>query len=547
MFGSLDIRRRPDDRRRPASRWRAPRRPPDAGTSLLLSVMTAAFALSLTMVVMTTIMVTTRNSGVNRQRAVAVGAAEAGVDATYAVLQSSGTTLPCRWPTSGSLDAGGTDATQVVVTINYFRADGSQIACSAGTISEQPFQAEIVSTADTAALGGGSTRGTRTVQSLVNLDATRSDDLTDAIFSNGNLTFANQSSLAGQTGNDAHIYSNNSVACQNGSNTTVFNGNWVAQGSVTLANQCEITGDLWARGNVNLNNNKATIDGYVRTSNGTFYAVPETPTHTMVGKLVQAPAPVAPQTLNDQISWDTCWTDSNRTTLVDPPRCQWAATVPAPPVKPFPIIRGDATAQAAWAADGYTVIKDTDPDMDPQCNGPETDGRNWITNWLIANASHLTGKTMLVVTCRELRFQNLGNLKIEINHDLAIFAYHGLTTAGKTIFDSADGASHNLHVVVPHDATASPTACNGPTITMDNQTAIQPILTTLLYTPCSTYMANNAEFNGQIFSGGDISVNNQFTMRFTQVPMPAGAVSGVGGDISGYALDVVYKREISNP
>jgi hypothetical protein len=547
MFGSFDDRWLPDGRRLSGNRWRVPRRRPDAGTSLLLSVMAAAFALSLTMVVMTTIMVTTRNSGVDRQRAVAVGAAEAGIDAAYAALQSSGATLPCRWPASGSLDAGGTDVTQVVVTITYFRADGSQIACGAGTISEQPFKAEIVSTADTAALSGGSTRGTRTVQSLVNLKATSSNALTDAIFSNGSLTFANYSSLAGQTGKDATVYSNNSVFCQNGSSTTVFDGNWIAQGSVTLSSQCEITGDLWAKGNVNLNNNKSTIDGYVRTSDGTFYAVPEVAGHTMVGKLVQAPAPVAPRTLNDQISWDTCWTDSNRTTPADPPRCQWPATVPAPPVKPFPIIRGDAAAQAAWAADGFTVIKDTDPDMDPQCNKPETDGRNWITNWLIANASHLTGKTMLVVTCRELRFQNLGNQKIELNHDLAIFAYHGLTTSGKTIFDSADGAPHTLHVVVPYDATGSPTACWGPTITMDNQTAIQPILTTLLYTPCSNYMANNAEFNGQIFSGGDINVNNQFAMRFTQVPMPAGAVSGAGGGISGYTLDVVYKREIRNP
>jgi Tfp pilus assembly protein PilX len=532
------------------SRRRSSRRHPDAGMSLVLTVMTGAFALALTLTVVTSVIVTTRDSGLDRQRSVAVSAAEAGIDAAYAALQSSGATLPCRWPASGSLNAMGTDATQVVATITYFRADGSPITCTGGTVSEQPFTAEIVSTAQTTALGGGSTRGVRTMQALVNLHAAFSNALTDAIFADGNLTFANYSSLAGQTGKDANVYSNDSVFCQNGNSTTVFNGNWIAQGSVSLSNQCEITGDVWARGSVSLNNNMATIDGYVRTSNGTFYGVPEAHPHAMVGKLVQAPAPVAPQTLQGQISWDTCWTDSNRTTLANPPRCEWPATVPAPPAKPFPIIRGDATAQAAWAADGYTVIKDTDPTMDPQCNNPDSDGRNWITNWLISHASLLTGKTMLVVSCpgKELRFQNMGNQEINLNNDLAIFAYNGFVTAGRTVFGSADGAGHTFHMVVPYDATASPTNCWGPTVTMDNQTAIKPILTTLIYTPCGSYMANNAEFNGQIFGGGDISVNNQFTMQFTQVPMPAESVTDPGGGgISGYTLDVVYKREIRNP
>lgn len=193
--GPLRSRPRGSGRRRRSGPW-----PPDTGSSLVLSVMAGAFALSLTLVVTTTVIVTQRDSGVDRQRSVAVSAAEAGIDAVYAALQSSGATLPCRWPTSGSLDAMGTDATQVVATITYYRADGSQITCSGGTISEQPFKADITSTADTIALGGGSTRGTRTMQAQVNLHAAYSNALTDAIFSNGDLRFANYSTLTGNTG-----------------------------------------------------------------------------------------------------------------------------------------------------------------------------------------------------------------------------------------------------------------------------------------------------------------------------------------------------------
>lgn len=535
--------------RRAGRRHRFGPRCGDDGMSLVLAVMTGAFALSLTLVVVTVTTVTTQNSGVDRQRAVAVSAAEAGIDAAYAALQSSGTTLPCRWPTTGSLDAMGTDTTQVVVEITYYRADGSEIACSGGTISEQPSRAEIVSAADTTPLGASQTKGQRTMQSLVDLSPESSNSLGDAIFSNGRLTFAQYSTLTSQTGKDAHVYSNDSVLCQNGNSTTVFDGNWTAQGSVTMSNQCQITGDLWAKGNVSMNNNKSTVDGYVRTSHGTFYAVPEKSGNTMVGKIVQAPAPVSPQTLGSQINWDNCWTDSNRTTLADPARCQWPASVPAPPEKSFPIIRGDATAQAAWAAAGYTVIKDTDAGMDPSCSNPDSGGRNWITNWLISNASQLTGKTLLVVTCpwKELRFQNMGNKKVELTDDLAIFAYNGMATAGRTVFDSADGAAHDLHVIVPYDATTSPTNCGSPTLSMDNQTAIQPVLSSFLYSPCSMAIANNTEFNGQIYGGREISVNNQFTMQFTQVPMPDGAVTVPGGGgIVGYSLDVVYKREIRN-
>jgi hypothetical protein len=318
---------------------------------------------------------------------------------------------------------------------------------------------------------------------------------------------------------------------------------------VTLSNQCEVTGDLWAKGSIALNNNKSTVDGYVRTSDGTFSAVPENSNNIMVGKLVQAPAPVFPQTMGTQIDWDTCWTGASRTTLADPARCQWPATVPAPPVKPFPIIRGDATAQAAWAAAGYTVIKDTDAGMDPLCTNADVNGRNWITDWVVSHASTLAGKTMLVVTCpdRPLRFELKGNEKVELNEDLALFSYSGLETVGKVIFGSADGAGHALHMIVPYDATLVPTACQAPTIELNNQTTIRPVLTTLLYSPCDMAVANNAEFNGQVYGGGEIDVNNQFTMQFTQVPMPDGAVTvPAGGAIAGYSLDVVYKREIRN-
>lgn len=525
---------------------------PDSGASLVAAVGAGVIGLSLTIVMTTMVIVTQQDSGVDRKRAVAVSAAEAGVDAAYAAILSAGPEPPCRWPLAGSVDAVGSDATQIVSTITYYRADNTVIPCGAGNTiasTEQAAKAQILSTAD--ASGGSSqvgAKGKRTMEAEVNLTPNFANAMTDAIFSNSTLTFANNSRVYGHSGPDANVYSNNSIFCQNGNSNTQFDGTFMSQGSVTLSNQCHITGDLWVAGNVALNNNKVAIGGYVRSSGGTVSAVPEGAT-PMVGKLVQARSPGPGQNLGDMINWDTCWTNSGRSTLRDPARCQWLSSVPAPPTKPFPIIRGDAAALGKWQAGGYTVIKDTDPGMDPTCNNPDSGGMNWVSNWIVAHAPTLAGKTLLSVECPNtiVRFQNMGNQKVQLGNDLAVFARSGFVTSGNTTFRSNDADQHVFHVIVPFDATSNPYVCNAPTISLDNQTSIEPSLVTMLYTPCASAIANNSTFTGQIYGGGSMSVNNQFVMQFTQVPMPDGTVEALSTIIEDYSVDVAFKRETRNP
>lgn len=534
----------------------------DEGVTLVAAMSAALIGLSLTVLMTTMVIVTSQDTGLDRKRAVAVGAAEAGVDAAYAAIRSSGAAPPCTWTTSGTIKA--SDSTAMTIKINYFDAGGAPLNShcvldGSGVprlpASVRPAVAQIVSTADTA--NGDpkvGLKGKRTMEAQVNLTPQFADSMDDAIFANATLQFANNSRVYGNTGTDANIYSNNAIFCQNGNSSTQFDGSFYSQGSVSLANRCTIMGDLWAVGNIALNNNQVAVAGYVRSSGGTISGVPEQ-NGTMVAKLVQARAPGAGQSLGQMINWDTCWTSSNRTTLRNPARCQWVSSVAPPPVHPFPVIRGDAAALAAWQADGYTIVRSTDASMDPTCSKGQAaklagwnwnGGINWMSNWILNQAPLLGGKTLVVSHC-EIRFQNMGNRKVELNNDLAVFARAGFTTAGATTFRSTSATQRVMHIVVPYDATGSPMNCASPTIALDNQTSIEPSVNTLLYTPCNSYVANNSTFTGQIYAGGSMNVNNQFVMQFRKVPMPTGSVVAVSTTVKEYSVDVVYKRENRNP
>src|SRR4051794_2067836 len=98
----------------------------DEGVALILAVMTGTFGVALTMIVVTTVIVGSQNSGRDRQRTVAVSAAEAGVDASYAQVQAATAgTLPC----SVSVTSKGSDVTTVSSALKYYDATGTTIPC----------------------------------------------------------------------------------------------------------------------------------------------------------------------------------------------------------------------------------------------------------------------------------------------------------------------------------------------------------------------------------------------------------------------------------
>src|SRR3954453_22886143 len=93
----------------------------EAGSVLIVTMMIVLIAGGLTIVVLQSSMLTNRDSGVDRQRTVAVDAAESGIDATYAAIQSSSLNPPCTYPSTGTSDVKAfPDPTQVQATITYY-------------------------------------------------------------------------------------------------------------------------------------------------------------------------------------------------------------------------------------------------------------------------------------------------------------------------------------------------------------------------------------------------------------------------------------------
>lgn len=69
------------------------------------------------------------------------------------------------------------------------------------------------------------------------------------------------------------------------------------------------------------------------------------------------------------------------------------------------------------------------------------------------------------------------------------------------------------------------------------------MLNTLIYGPCNIAVSNSVTMTGQIYSGSSLNLNNGLNLQFAEVPVPSGAVVVPGATVTGFTMDVVYKRE----
>ena len=75
------------------------------------------------------------------------------------------------------------------------------------------------------------------MQALINLTPIYGNSLNKAIFADGGLAFDNQTTLTGNSGPDADVYTNKHFTCENNQN---FAGSVYAQGDLTIGNGCTI-------------------------------------------------------------------------------------------------------------------------------------------------------------------------------------------------------------------------------------------------------------------------------------------------------------------
>ncbi len=508
------------------ARFDAARRSGDSGIAIV-----AAMAVVMLVGIMLTVVVgiaisEATQSGRDRQRASAVSVAEGSVDVITAQIQSSAPAdleALCG-PVTAATDVGADDF-GLTTTITYYDTAGTEVPC-ASVATTQVAQARIVTRAKADTLNG-TTQAKRAVETLVELSPTFAAGLDKALFSQADMTISNNAVLTSASGKpDADIYTNEDFYCRNNQE---FHGSIHAQGSINLDAQCTVFVDAWAQGQVKATNQSASIGGRALSSASSI-SLGKTP----VGQQARAKLTV---------TGDICATAG---------KCFSNQTVDPPPELDFPHFVWDATAEAAWAAAGYTNVV-TLPTAEYPCGGwSKPDGYNGKGDsaavWMAKNGPTLPADTVLLVNCPESKVL-LQGIDVVISKNLAVISQAGITMSGNTMIKSAPGTGtaadpNLLYLIQPYSADLWGTySCSGDGISLDNQVTVDKTVNTLIYSPCPVRKANKSEIVGQVYSGSTMSIDNQLDMSYVPMPVPGGLTGAGSSTIESYSVDVLYKRE----
>jgi hypothetical protein len=482
----------------------------DEGMAIVMAMLVMLVVTGVIFAMIAYISETNRGSGRDRQRAADVAAAEAGVDAGYVALQATGANLPCTTLTGGV--NGAPDQASYSATITYIYTDGTQsTACPSTMTAKGAPVSALIRSQGTAAVPAPGLSTARTFESLVNLKPILGNGFNKAIFSNGNLTTSNKTTVNGNQGSNADIYTNATFTCQN---NEIIHGSLYAQGGANFANSCSIDGDLYTKLDITMDSSQV-IGGRMMSSQGNItWKQNQNPT---VGGTIQA---------KGTITNDVPCTNN-------PGKCFPGATIPDPPYLPFPIVRATSPYIDEWldpAKGGYTQI--ADPFAGAACTKAN------VKTWFGSQPQTLTSKSLLITNCA-IVFAN--SVTLSLKNDLAIFSYGGFTSQNQlNINSTVTGTNHKIYWIVPYEAAAS-IPCTSPGINFQNNVSITSDVDMMAYSPCSIYIANNSTHFGQIYGGSDVNIVNQFNMYYEPLPMFGVDTSNL--PTLGYNVDVLYKRE----
>lgn len=473
----------------------------DEGSLLIVAILVGSVALSLGLIVTSQAIITSGDSGRDRQRTGQVHAAEAGVDSAYYQLQLGST--PCTLPTFnvGSRP----DTTEVSTSISYYDANGGAISCATGVLGSTPAKAAILANATSTNRVSNSPTSTRTMESQVLLSPTTGGS-GYAIYSAGPFAVPNSFNLTSNGANPPDVYTREGFYCAN--SATLGGSVFSASGNVQLGNSCLIQGGLSAKGKIDMANtsrvardvsssqsdlvfaNSASVGGNVRVR-GTFTGDP-----SKVGGTV---------------------------TTAD-------AGIPDPLDQPLPWIGYDPVA---WTSAGFT-IEDYGSDADGGCAA--------VKSRMLA----VTTPTVFYADCVLAYSGNNTNLRLKT--DVALFLPQGMKIDNNFSMASDTSQVRKLWVISPpkHRTAVAPAGwtaadCDGKDIIFSNQTDFASTVNLFLYTCKAVQAANNSTFTGQIY-GSTVNVANNFNMAFVGLP-PVGVNLGGSPVSQGFRVEVLFKRE----
>ena len=471
----------------------------ERGVAMIVAISVAFVVLLLSTVVVAQSIHSVQSSGYDRERLLAVNAAEAGTNHWYAYLQ----TTPSL---SMSVDPGCSSSTGILTISDtvqsgpspaaftslgtFYAADGATtMNCSTFSDTNYPSFVKVRST--------GTINGTpnRTIETYVRLTPNYGG-FGAAILAVNGTTITNSFTVTGNSGNDGDIY------ILNGNfrvtNAMTLSGNvYVPNGTAQIENTAVVKGNVWANGTVTLQNS-ATIQGDALSSAGDITGNGSiNDDATAAGNVVTAGL-----TIGGIITS--------------------AVTMPAVPTQTFPQI---TSSTAPWIASGYTLVDYSAATGVTQC----AKARDWILNrWATSGVTNALIR--ISTTCT---FTNSNNDVFPVLGNLAILSDGGFTFSQQSNWNGTAGTIKNIHFISVYSAS-----CPGTTkdINVGNNTNFNTWTNVSFYTPCRATMSNTNSFGGQVLSK-DITIGNNFKMAYKPVLVP-----GITG-VTGFKQDISYIHE----
>ena len=514
----------------------------DAGSALVAALGVAMVGMLLATVVITQAVIVNNDSGRNRARTMQVHGAEGAIDQVYGLLETGS---PCRWPATG-VHAVSTspDETNVSAAIAYWDKDNNPLTCSDTGISGVPATAVITATSQSVNLPGFGVDPTRTIQARVLLTPLTEPGAGAAIFSSyatGNIT-NDFTLLNGEPDSNADLWiDSGDVGCT--TNATINGRVFVADGGLTMSNNCKVTGDVRVKKALTMN--QGTINGsvFVYASNATLNG---TSAH-IGGNLTTSGTAINSQNRAGGVGAVQPMVGGTIATGWAPPAAG-IVKVPLPEVtKKFSDWPGYNTSISFASWTNSEAVANGAPTWVPFRNGDPCSSQISNASWSMNNNIKTpVGKTIIDATGCSNGFR-AQNVNITLRGDLVIFANQFTFT--NTVKILSDGGDYKLWIIVPDQVANGVANCTAPG-NIDVSVAIDfggPKILTFLYTPCSASVSNNVKLTGQIYAR-DVKLQNQLTVTYRAIGIP-GVDLFPGAPVAGagYVVEVVYKREIGKP
>jgi len=470
----------------------------ERGMAMVVALLVTFVVMILSTIVVQQAIHNTTQSGHDRDRVLAVDAAEAGVDWFYNYLQTTKITDIAANPYTTANPVSQTMATAPTIAqfdayAVYYNEAGEVM--DASTFSDTTYPASVF-IRSVGSVGG---QHPRAMETMVRLTPVYKGFGAAIITMNG-LSLQNNLTLNGYTTSDADVYINSGdLVIKNQPN--IFGSVYVVEGSATLDGNSNIRQDLWANGAVEINNPSMVTDNVISSTQGV--------------------------TGSGDIGADATVAGTVATSITVGGTITQNVTQGPPPSHALPMICWDTVpgvcngTSSSWAAEGYY-----NPGTFGSCDAAKA--------YIKSNPTPPVPYTGIVVritpTCA-LSFSD----KVTLNGDLAIFTDGSITFTNNNTWTGSGGKKKLMLI----DNYRSGLVCS--TLAYDISTSNKTDFVNadvLFYTPCTITLENrNVDFGGQVI-GGTVNIKNQFTLNFVPVKVPG------AGEITGFDEDIAYIREV---